>query len=85
MRQEAEFFEEPELELVYLARTLRDSIRLEDILNEAGLDYLLETGPYTAGFLIKRELTGAYFYVRPETALEARELLAKHRYKPYAG
>jgi hypothetical protein len=85
MRQEADFFTEPELKLIYLARTLRDSLKLEDILTKAGIDYLVETGPYTAGFLIKRDLTGVYFYVAPDVELSTREILVANKYKPFTG
>jgi hypothetical protein len=83
MRREPDFFEEPELDLVYMARTLRDSLKLENILTEAGIDYLVETGSYTAGFLMKRELTGAFFYVPPGSARHVKEVLVQNRYKPY--
>jgi hypothetical protein len=85
MRREAEFFEDGELDLLYMARTLRDSLKLERILGEAGIEYLVETGTYTAGFLIKRDLTGAFFYVTPGDAPRAREILARSKYKPYEG
>ena len=83
MRREADFFREQELDLVYMARTLRDSLKLEDILTEAGIDYLVETGSYTAGLLMKRELTGAFFYVSPENCNYVKEILLRNRYKPY--
>jgi hypothetical protein len=83
MRRDSDFFEQQELDLVYMARTLRDSLKLEDILTEAGIDYLVETGNYTAGFLMRRELTGAFFYVSPETCNSVKEILRKNRYQPY--
>jgi hypothetical protein len=83
MRRYADFFQERELDLVYMARTLRDSLKLENILTEAGIDYLVETGSYTAGFLMKRELTGAFFYVAPQNCNYVKEILLKNRYKPY--
>ena len=83
MRRTADFFAEQELDLIYMARTLRDALRLEDLLAAAGIDYLVETGNYTAGFLIKRELTGAFFYVAPQKASEARSELVRRGYRPY--
>jgi hypothetical protein len=85
MRRDPDFFEEPELDLIYMARTLRSALKLEKILTEAGIEYLVETGTYTAGFLMKRDLVGAIFYVSPAAAEQARNLLLLNRYKPYAG
>ena len=85
MRQDSEYFGDTELQLIYMARRLKDALRLENLLTEAQIDYLVETGTYTAGLLMRRELTGAYFYVAPEQANAARELMLRNRYKPYAG
>lgn len=84
MRRNAEFFGEIELDLIYMARRLRDALKLEDLLTEAGLDYVVETGTYTAGLLMRRDLTGAFFYVAPADVSAARELLVRNKYKPYA-
>jgi hypothetical protein len=85
MRQEPDFFGEAELDLIYMARRLRDALKLEGLLTDAGLDYLVETGTYTGGFLFKRDLTGAFFYVAPTDADKARLILTDNRMKPYAG
>ncbi|MBV8865944.1 MAG: hypothetical protein JO210_11165 [Acidobacteriaceae bacterium] len=84
MRRDPEFFEEGELDLIYMARTLRDALKLEGLLDRAEIDYLVETGTYTAGFLVRRDLTGAFFYVAPEDTQQARGVLMENRYKPYA-
>ena len=83
MRREAEYFGDAELDLVYMAQTLRKALALEDLLTKAGLEYLVETGTYTAGLLMKRELTGAFFYVSPDDTSRAHVLLLDHKYKPY--
>lgn len=75
--------EEQELDLIYMARTLREALRLERILEEAGVEYQVETGTYTAGFLMKRELAGAFFYVPANNLLRARQVLREKNYKPY--
>lgn len=85
MKREPEFFEDAELSLLYMARRLSDALRLEDLLTSGGIDYLVETGKYIGGLMFRRELTGAYFYVRPEILQPARALLAQHRFKPYDG
>ena len=83
MRRDAEFFGDTELNLIYMARRLRDALRLEDLLTAAGIEYLVETGTYTGGLLIKRDLAGAFFYVPPIDLERAREVLVQNRYKPY--
>ncbi len=83
MRRELEFFGEAELDLVYMARRLGDALKLEKLLTEASIEYLVETGTYTAGFFLKRDLTGAFFYVDPQDVRRTRELLALNRYQAY--
>ena len=83
MRREAEFFEDAELTLVYMARRLRDALKLEGLFTDAGIDYAVETGTYTGGILIRRDLTGAFFYVQEDAVGTAREILLHNRYKPY--
>jgi hypothetical protein len=83
MRCDSDFFGEAELDLIYMARRLREALRLETLLTKAGINYMVETGTYTGGLLLKRELTGAFFYVAPADLGSAREILLKNRYKPY--
>jgi hypothetical protein len=83
MRQEPDFFGETELDLIFMARRLREALKLEDLLTNAGLDYLVETGTYTGGFFFKRDLTGAFFYVAPQYLERARALITENRMKPY--
>jgi hypothetical protein len=83
VRRDPEFFEEAELDLLYVARRLREALKLETLLSEADVDYLVETGLYTGGFLMRRELTGAFFYVVPADLTRAREVLLTNRYRPY--
>jgi hypothetical protein len=85
MRREPEFFGEAEMELVFMARRLREALKLEDLFTEAGVDYVVETGNYTGGLLFRRELTGAFFYVLPGDAVRARGVLIENRFKPYEG
>ncbi len=82
MRRDPEFFGEIELDLVYMARRLREALRLETLLTDAGIEYLVETGTYTGGFLMRRDLTGAFFYVAGSDLTRARDLLLKNRYRP---
>ena len=83
MRRDAEYFGEAELDLIYMARHLREALKLEDLLAEAAIDFLVETGTYTGGLLIKRDLAGAFFYVLPDNLEAARGVLVRNGYKPY--
>lgn len=83
MRRDPEFFGDAELDLIYMARRLRDALKIEKLLGEAEIDYAVETGTYTSGLLIKRDLTGAFFYVAPVDAERARAVLVDSSYKPY--
>jgi len=83
MRRNSEHFGDLELDLLYMARRLPDALRLEEVLTAAGVDYLIETGTYTAGFLMKRDLTGAFFYVAPKDLAASQILLSEHHFKPY--
>ena len=66
-----------------MARRLRDALEMEQFLTAAGVDYLVETGTYTGGFIMRRDLTGAFFYVAPKDLPAARQVLAQHHLKPY--
>jgi hypothetical protein len=83
MRREPEFFDDRELRLLFMARRLRDALRLEDLLTRSGIDYYIETGHYEAGILFKRELTGAFFYIDPGDLVRSQQLLIENRFKPY--
>ena len=84
VRRDPEFFGDEELDLVYMARRLREALRLEKLLTEGGIEYLVETGSYTGGLLMRRELTGAFCYVAPADLIRTRDLLVKNRYRPYS-
>jgi hypothetical protein len=75
MRQNADFFGDRELPLVYVARKLKDALRIEEVLTQAGIDYAVESDRYWTGRLIRRERIGAFFYVAPEIEAAAREAL----------
>ena len=84
MRCDLEFFQGAELHLLYLARRLREALAVEMLLSQAEVEYFVEPGPYQGGLIFPRELTGAYFYVRPSDIRRAREVLTRGNYKPYA-
>ena len=83
MRQEPDFFGETELALIYIAKRLKEALALEERLDEAGLDYLVEPDTYKGGIIFASERIGAFFYVRPDEVDRAHSILRENRYKPY--
>ena len=85
MRQEPDFFgeQEQELELIYIAKKLKEALALEELLTQAGVDYLVEPDHYQGGVLFKRARIGAFFYVAPGTENAARAILSRNGYEPY--
>jgi hypothetical protein len=85
MKQDASYFEGKEPVLVYIAKKLRDALRLENILAEAGVDYGVEADNYRGGVVFRSVRAGAFFYVLPETVEAARTVMQRNGYKPYQG
>jgi hypothetical protein len=83
MKQDASFFDDRNPVLVYIAKRLRDAIRLEAIFTEAGLDYGVEADEYSGGVVFTTVRTGAFFYVLPESAESAFALLHRHGFRPH--
>lgn len=84
MRRDPDFFGEQELELIYIARRLKEALALEDLFTRQGVDYLVEPDHYQGGVLFKTARIGAFFYVAPGTESSARAVLTNNGYKPYA-
>ncbi len=85
MKQDATFFENREPVLVYIAKRLRDALRLESAFTAAGLDYGVEADEYRGGIIFQSNRIGAFFYVLPETAEATRQLMRANGFKPYEG
>ena len=85
MKQEPSFFDGKEPELIYIAKRLRDALRLESIFTAAGVDYGVEADEYRGGVLFRAVRAGAFFYVLPETVGAAREVRLRNGYKPLEG
>jgi len=85
MKQEASFFEGKEPVLVYIAKRLKEALRLEELFAQAGVDFGVEADEYRSGVIFRTVRAGAFFYVLPETVAAAREVLLRHKYKPYEG
>ena len=82
MKQEASFFDGYEPILIYIAKRLKDALRLESIFTAAGLDYGVEADEYRGGVLFSRVRVGAFFYVRPDAVEIAHELMRLNGYRP---
>jgi len=85
MKQEASYFEGKEPVLIYIAKKLRDALRLEAVLNEAGVDYGVEADEYRAGVIFRTVRAGAFFYVLGETLPAAQDVMRRNGYQPYEG
>jgi hypothetical protein len=80
MKQSSEYFDGHEPELIYIAKSFADAMRLESILTEAGVDYGVEADEYQGGVIFRRRRTGAFFYVLPESAERAATVMREHGY-----
>lgn len=83
MRRTQEFFGDQELALIYIAKKLKEALKLEALLTGAGLDYLVEADSYRGGLIFVTERIGAFFYVVPEMEEAARRLMAANGYRPF--
>ncbi len=81
MRQDPEFFEDREMDLIYIAKRLKDALRLEAVLTERGVDYAVETDHYSGGLIFRHHRVGAFFYVLPEALEQAREVMRQHGFR----
>lgn len=76
-------FAEQELLLLYIAKKLREAKKLEELLTQAGIDYLVECDTYRGGIIFVSERVGAFFYVTDDAAEAARAVLRDNGYRPY--
>jgi hypothetical protein len=83
VRREPDHFGETELDLLYIAKRLREALRLEKLLTDSGLDYLVEPDRYRGGILFQHERIGAFFYVDPADMEAARQVMAREGFQPY--
>lgn len=82
MKQDAAFFEGKDATLVYIAKKLRDALKLEAIFTNAGVDYGVEADHYHGGIIFRTERVGAFFYVLPEAVEDTHRLMLANGYKP---
>jgi hypothetical protein len=81
MRRDPDFFEDREMDLIYIAKRLKDALRLEAVLTEWGIDYAVETDQYVGGMLFRHHRVGAFFYVLPEALEQARQTMHQHGFR----
>lgn len=81
MRREADFFGDRELDLVYIAKKLREALKLESAFTESGVEYAVETDKYVGGVLFRSERMGAFFYVLPEAVEQAHEIMRQNGFR----
>jgi hypothetical protein len=82
MKQDAAFFEGREPVLIYIAKKLKDALRLETALTEAGIEYGVEADEYRGGVLFQSARVGAFFYVLPEAVDMAHATMLRCNFKP---
>ena len=83
MRREPDFFGDQELALIFVAKRLKEALRLEQLLTGAGVDYLVEPDKYTGGVIFRSERVGAFFYIAPASDGAVRETMRQGGFTPY--
>jgi hypothetical protein len=85
MKQEANFFTDHEPSLIYIAKKLKDALRLESVFTSAGVDYGVEADEYRGGVIFRSVRVGAFFYVRPDSVEAAHQVMLRHGFQPFHG
>ena len=83
MQRAAEHFGDQELALIYIAKRLTEALRLENVLTEAGLDYVVEPDKYLGGIIFQSERVGAFFYLASADEGAAKDTLSRNGFQPY--
>jgi len=82
MKQEADYFEGIEPQLIFVAKRLAEAIALESVLTSAEVNYAVEPDEYEGGVIFKSVRIGAFFYVRPEERERALSVMLENGYVP---
>ena len=69
--------------LIYIAKRLKDALRLEKILTDAGVDYGVEADHYQGGVIFRSQRVGAFFYVRPDSVSMTHRVMDDNGYRPH--
>src|SRR5262249_50710527 len=83
MNQDANVFDGQEPVLAYIAKKLKDALRLESLVTDAGVDYGVEADEYRGGLIFTTTRIGAFFYVLPESVAPAHAVMREHGYRPH--
>jgi hypothetical protein len=75
MKQEADFFGDQELDLVFIAKKLSEALKLEGLLTAANIDYAVEVDEYRGGFIFQTLRKGAFIYVQGADLERARQIV----------
>jgi hypothetical protein len=75
MRRDADFFGDAELDLIYIAKKLKEALKLETALTDSGVEYAVEPDEYSGGVIFRSQRVGAFFYVLPEAVEQAQEVM----------
>jgi len=81
MLRDADFFGDREMDLIYIAKKLKEALKLEEALTESGVEYAVETDHYSGGVIFRSERVGAFFYVLPEALQQAQEVMRQHHFR----
>lgn len=73
------------MQLVYIAKRLKEALRLEDLLTKSGVDYVVEPDKYHGGIIFRSERVGAFFYVEEDALNATRELMAHAGFNAFTG
>ena len=65
MRRDAAFFDDRQVALIYIAKRLKEALRLEGLFTEAEVDYAVEPDTYKGGVIFASERIGAFFTCCP--------------------
>jgi hypothetical protein len=84
MRTGSAFFNDRNPCWFYIAKRLKEALRLEDAFTNAGIDYAVEADEYTGGIIFRSQRTGAFFYVAKESAEAACSVMRENGYKTLA-
>jgi hypothetical protein len=82
MKKDADYFEGGEPRLIFIAKRLKEAKRLETILDEAGIDYGVETDEYHGGVIFRRTRVGAFFYVLSDSHERAVAAMTENGFIP---
>lgn len=83
MHREKEFFDDQDLDLLYIAKRLKEALRLEEVLTAAGLEYVVEPDTYMGGLIFRSARVGAFFYVLPGDVPSARKIMTENGFRPW--